>query len=79
MASIIKVETLQDTAGNNAVDMQYVSSGSAKHWAHITGDGTPSLLDSLNCSSVTDYAVAWVGSNLTNNMSDTNGSFFWSG
>lgn len=56
-----------------------VVQGIAKHWAHITGDGTPSLLDSLNCSSVTDHAVAWIGSNLTNNMNDTNGSFFGQG
>lgn len=66
-------------SSEGTVGTQYVVNGSAKHWAHITGDGTPSLLDSLNCSSVTDHAVAWIGSNLTNNMNDTNGSFFGQG
>ena len=78
MTGKITVGTIQDTDGNT-VASTYVTNGVAKHWAHITGDGTPSLSDSLNCSSVTDYAVAWVGSNLTNNMSNTNASFFGQG
>lgn len=53
MASIIKVETLQDTAGNNAVDMQYVSNGSAK--AFVSYNASDHLEDdSFNISSLTD-------------------------
>jgi len=54
MASIIKVETLQDTAGNNAVDMQYVSNGSAK--VNVNHDGSMSIRNSLNTSSITNLA-----------------------
>ena len=58
MASIIKVETLQDTDGNNAVGMQYVANGSAKGWIHFDGsDTTPAANDSLNHSSILDNGV----------------------
>jgi len=57
MASIIKVETLQDTAGNNAVDMQYVASGSAKTWVSINS-ASPAIRGSFNVSSLTDDGSA---------------------
>ena len=52
MASIIKVETLQDTAGNNAVHMQYVSNGSAK--VLEKHDESHNVDNSMNVSSLTD-------------------------
>ena len=48
MASIIKVETLQDTAGNNAIGMQYVANGTGKHWCNWNQGGTISIYDSFN-------------------------------
>lgn len=53
MASIIKVETLQDTDGNNAVGMQYVSKGSAKLWGSF-GMSDGAIVESFNVSSVAD-------------------------
>jgi hypothetical protein len=70
MASVIKVETLQDTDGNNAVGMQYVANGSAKSWTYIHNGASPLIVDSFNTASVTDIALAQVASNFTNNMSN---------
>ena len=67
MASIIKVETLQDTAGNNAVGMQYVANGSAK--AHIRANlATPGVTGSLNVSSLTDNYTGSGKPQFTNNF-----------
>jgi hypothetical protein len=75
MASIIKVETLQDTAGNNAVDMQYVSNGSAKAW-NCFDEGTSSTLrDSFNTASITDNGTSDFDTNFVNNMSNDDYAF----
>lgn len=82
MASIIKVETLQDTDGNNAVDMQYVANGSTKYWLHLNGTGTIAIRGSLNTSTVTDNGNGdYIGNftnsfNSTDNMSAPRGSSF---
>jgi len=70
MASIIKVETLQDTAGNNAVDMQYVSNGSAKHWTSWNQTGTLAVAGSFNQSSLTDEQLGYTTVAFTSNMSN---------
>ena len=71
MASIIKVETLQDTDGNNAVGMQYVSNGSAKAWVMYDNyNGNNLARGSLNISSVTDDATGIWTNSFTNNMND---------
>ena len=72
MASVIKVETLQDTDGNNAVRMQYVANGSAKHWIHLVGTGTISALDSFNSSSISDLGTGRYQTNFSNNMNNVN-------
>ena len=72
MASIIKVETLQDTAGNNAVDMQYVSSGSAKAWIFTTDKTSYVPTGSFNVSSMTDNNTGRPETNFTNSFNDTN-------
>ena len=53
MASIVKVETLQDTAGNNAIAMQYVSKGTLKAYCDSQNQ-TNTINESLNQSSQTD-------------------------
>jgi hypothetical protein len=71
MSSIIKVETLQDTDGNNAVDMQFVSGGSAKAWVmYDQYNGNNLARGSLNISSVTDDATGIWTNSFTNNMND---------
>lgn len=71
MASIIKVETLQDTDGNNAVGMQFVSSGSAKficNWNAATS--TTTVNDSFNQSSQTDHGTGDHTHAFTNNFAN---------
>lgn len=76
MASIIKVETLQDTAGNNAVDIQYVSNGSAKAWVNFNGTGTIAARDSLNFSSLTDNGTGDYTVTISNAFSAVNYAIF---
>ena len=70
MASIIKVETLQDTAGNNAVGMQYVASGSAKFLCNWNTTGTTIVNDSFNQSSQTDHGTGDHTHAFTNNFAN---------
>jgi len=72
MASIIKVETLQDTAGNNAVDMQYVSNGSAKVYFNIDQTSGATITGSFNVSSATDNSTGDFTVNFTNNLNSAN-------
>ena len=68
MASIIKVETLQDTDGNNAVDMQFVSSGSAKVYFNVDQTAGSILVGSFNVASATDNSTGDFKVNFTNNI-----------
>lgn len=71
MASIVKVETLQDTAGNNAIGMQYVSNGSAKAWFHYNQSaGSVAIRDSFNQSSITDNSTGVYTNAFANNMNN---------
>lgn len=79
MASIIKVETLQDTDGNNAVGMQYVSNGSAKAHLNFNMTGTPAIRDGLNFSSITDGGTGIMTAVYTNNMGNVNYTHITSG
>tara|TARA_R100001460_G_scaffold43613_1_gene79955 strand:+ start:103 stop:483 length:381 start_codon:yes stop_codon:yes gene_type:complete len=70
MAGKIIADTLEhSTAGT--VDTQYVVNGSAKMFAFIEGDGTPTVTGSFNTASLTDEGTGVVRANLTNSMSDT--------
>lgn len=68
MASIIKVETLQDTAGNNAVHMQYVSNGSAK--VLEKHDESHNVDNSMNVSSLTDNGAGDTTVNYTSSTAN---------
>ena len=70
MASIVKVETLQDTAGNNAIAMQYVSKGTVKAYIDIA-DGQASINKSFNVSTLTDTGAGDGAVNFTNNFDGT--------
>ena len=70
MASIIKVETLQDTAGNNSIDTQFVSSGSAKVYYNVSQVTGAVLTGSFNCGSVTDNGTGDFTVNFTNNLNN---------
>tara|TARA_R100000329_G_scaffold128498_1_gene107295 strand:+ start:1072 stop:1473 length:402 start_codon:yes stop_codon:yes gene_type:complete len=73
MASELRVNTLKDSSGNNSVGMAYVAGGSAKAWVNINGSsGTPTAVDSLNISSITDNSTGRYGPVLTSPMGNTN-------
>ena len=68
MASIIKVGTLQDTDGNNAIDTQYVSNGSAKVYFNIDQTSGATITGSFNVASATDNSTGDFTVNFTNNI-----------
>lgn len=70
MASELRVDTLKDSSGNNSVGMTYVSNGSAKAWADIDMDGTVTLDNSHNGSSITDNATGNVTFTFTTSLSN---------
>jgi len=67
----IKADTLEHST-SGSVDTKFVVEGSAKAWAFIEGDGTPSITGSFNVASLTDEAAGVVRANFTNNMSNAN-------
>jgi hypothetical protein len=68
MASILRVNTLTDASSNNSIAMSFVAGGSAKLWANIDQIDTAQLVDSLNCSGITDNGTGDVSVALTSNM-----------
>ena len=68
MASILRVNTLTDASSNNSIAMSFVAGGSAKLWANIDQIDTAQLVDSLNCSGITDNGTGDVSVALSNNM-----------
>ena len=68
MASILRVNTLTDASSNNSIATSFVAGGSAKFWANIDQIGTAQLVDSLNCSGITDNGTGDVSVALSNNM-----------
>ena len=67
----IKADQLEhSTAGS--VDTQFVVNGSAKAWSTFNADsGTPTSLDNLNVSSLTDTATGTTTLNFTNSFTNT--------
>ena len=53
-------------------DGRGLSQFSAKAWVMANATGTPSIYDSHNISSLTDYETGQLGCNFANNMSNTN-------
>ena len=73
MASELRVNTLKDASGNNSVAMEYVAGGSSKAFSYATySSGTPQDTNSLNISSLGDFAAGKVDHNFTSNMSNAN-------
>ena len=72
MASELRVTTIANNAGTESVNTTYVVNGSAKMWAFIEGDGTPSITGSFNVASLTDENTGVVRANFTNSMNDAN-------
>lgn len=78
MASIISVDTLQDSAGSNEITTANVKTAfdnSAKAWVNFNGTGTIAARDSFNVASLTDNGVGQYTVNFTNNMGVTDYCF----
>lgn len=74
MASIISVDTLQDSAGSNEITTANVKTAfdnSAKAWADATGSGTVSVDGSFNISSMDDDGVGDYSFNFTSAFANT--------
>ena len=71
MAGKIVADALEhSTAGS--LDTQYVVNGSAKAWSTFNASsGTPTNLDNLNVSSLTDTATGQTTLNFTNSFTNT--------
>lgn len=75
MASIISVDTLQDSAGSNEITTANVKTAfddRVKAWINFNGEGTIATRDSLNVSSITDNATGKYTIDLSNNMDNGN-------
>ena len=87
MASVLKVNTLTGvtTAGSIAVTGEGNSTttnlqqGLAKSWIHFEGDGTISISDSFNVTSITDRGTGLYTITIANDMSNTQYSITGSG
>ena len=75
--STLKVETIQDTNGNNSSTPQQVASGRAKAWVEFSGQGSATEIVSFGVSSIIDrrsngnYTI-----NFSSNFSNTNYAVF---
>ena len=70
--SKLKVDTLADSTDSSSTPIADVINGSARAWANISGEGTVTLRDSYNVSSVTDNGVGDYQLNFETPMPDDN-------
>ena len=73
MASIISVDTLQDSAGSNEITTANVKTAfddRVKASINFNGTGTVAIRYSLNVASIVDNTTGDYTTNLTNDMSD---------
>ena len=70
MTSVLNVDTIADKAGTGPVAL--TKQNGAKHWSMIANDGTPSISNSLNASSVSDDATGNFTISLSSAMENTN-------
>ena len=67
--STLKADTIQSTSGGAAT---LTKQNGAKHWSMIDNDGTTSISNSLNASSVSDDATGNFTISLSSAMENTN-------
>jgi len=68
--STLNVSNISD--GTTSVGTSYVVNGSAKAWVSASQEGTTSVLDSLNVSSLTDLTTGQTTVSLSSNMATAN-------
>ena len=70
--STLKVNTLQDSSGNNASTALQIAQGRAKAWVNFNGTGTVAIRDNFNVSSITDSGTGVYTANFTTAMANAN-------
>ena len=74
--STLKVNTIQDSSGSNSSTSEQIKQGRVKAWVRFKSNGTQSIYDSFNISSVTDDAYGRFTVNFSNSFSNANYAFF---
>ena len=69
--STIKVTNLQDTSGGNQSTSGEIFQGRAKAWINFNGQGTPTIRDDYNVSSLTDNGTGLFSINFTSPFSSS--------
>ena len=70
--STLKVNTIQNTSGGSSSTPEQIEQGRAKAWINFNGQGTPSIRDSFNVSSLTDVDTAKYHVNFSTNFANAN-------
>jgi hypothetical protein len=73
--SDLKVNSLQNAAGNQSVSQTTIYSGTAKAWSNLNGTGTIAERDSFNISGYVDNGTGDYTFTIASDMSDANYSF----
>ena len=68
--STLKVNTIQNTAAAHSSTPQQIAEGRAKIWVNFDGEGTVSIRDDFNVSSITDNGTGDYTVNFSTNMSN---------
>ena len=68
----LKVDTIQNTSAAHSSTTQQIAEGRAKAWVQWISDGTLSIYDSFNISSVSDDGVGQFTVNIDTNMANAN-------
>ena len=68
----LKVDTIQNTSAAHSSTTQQIAEGRAKAWVQWNSDGTLSIYDSFNISSVSDDGVGQFTVNIDTNMANAN-------
>tara|TARA_Y100000361_G_C11056432_1_gene288124 strand:- start:229 stop:621 length:393 start_codon:yes stop_codon:yes gene_type:complete len=74
--STIKVNNIQNTSGGSSSTPEEIQQGRAKAWVRFKSNGTQSIYDSYNVSSVTDDAYGRFTVNFSNAFSNANYVFY---
>ena len=64
--STLKTSNIQDTSGSNNSTPEEINQGRAKAWVNFNGEGSISIRDNFNVSSITDNATGEYTLNFTN-------------
>ena len=63
--STLKTSNIQDTSGSNNSTPEEINQGRAKAWVNFNGEGSISIRDNFNVSSITDNATGEYTLNFT--------------